>query len=89
LASEDVCRDGGVFVATYEKPPPLGADVLVSLTFPSGPRCEFSGSVAWVRDFMGDDAPAGFGVRFLELSQEARALIHDYCGVREPLLWEV
>jgi hypothetical protein len=88
LASEDVCHDGGLFVATYEKPPPLGADVLVSVEFPNGPRCEFSGSVAWLRDHLSDDAPAGFGVRFLELSEEARSLIHGYCGVREPMLWD-
>jgi hypothetical protein len=89
LASEDVCSDGGLFVATYEKPPPLGADVLVSLSFPTGPRCEFSGSVAWLRDYMSDDVPAGFGVRFRELSEAARTLIHGYCGVREPLLWDL
>jgi len=88
VMSEDVWQDGGLFVATYEKPPPLGADVLVSVEFPAGSRCEFVGSVAWFRDHLGDDAPAGFGVRFLELSEPARALISGYCGVREPLLWD-
>jgi hypothetical protein len=24
----------------------------------------------------------------LELSEEARSLIHRYCGVREPMLWD-
>ncbi|HET9933495.1 MAG TPA: DNA repair ATPase [Polyangiaceae bacterium] len=88
ISSEDVCRDGGLFVATYEKPPPLGADVLVSVVFPTGPRCEFSGSVAWCRDYLGDHAPAGFGVRFLELSDDARSLIHGYTDEREPMLWD-
>ncbi|MGC4094121.1 MAG: hypothetical protein QM756_40665 [Polyangiaceae bacterium] len=88
LSSQDVWQDGGLFVATYEKPPPLGADVLVSLEFPTGPRCEFTGTVAWFRDYLSDDAPAGFGVRFQELSEPARALISGYCGVREPMLWD-
>jgi Tfp pilus assembly protein PilZ len=86
-ASEDALYDeGGLFIATYEKPPPLGAEVRVSLRFPKGQACEFSGKVAWVRDHMGDEAPAGYGVRFDELPAEARSLIVAYTTAREPLL---
>jgi hypothetical protein len=86
LSSGDVFTSGGLFVATYEKPPPLGADVLLSLRFPTGPSCELTGSVAWVRDELGEDAPPGFGVRFSAASPEARALVQAYADAREPLL---
>lgn len=86
LSGTDVFTEGGIFVATYEKPPPLGADVRVSLRFPTGPSCELSGSVAWVRDQLGEDSPPGFGVRFADLTDEARALVQAYAEAREPML---
>jgi hypothetical protein len=42
--------------------------------------------VAWVRDALGEDAPPGFGVRFTDLSPEARALVQAYSEAREPML---
>jgi Tfp pilus assembly protein PilZ len=86
LSGSDVFTGGGIFVATYEKPPPLGADVRVSLRFPTGPSCELSGNVAWVRDQLGEDSPPGFGVRFADLTDEARALVQAYSEAREPML---
>lgn len=86
VSSLDVCSQGGLFVATYEKPPALGSPLELALAFPSGPRCSVYGAVAYTQDELGDDAPAGFGVRFSEVSAEARALIEEYAAVREPLL---
>jgi uncharacterized protein (TIGR02266 family) len=86
LSGTDLFSAGGIFVATYEKPPPLGADVRVSLRFPTGPSCELNGNVAWVRDALGEDAPPGFGVRFVDLSEEARQLVQAYSEAREPML---
>jgi Tfp pilus assembly protein PilZ len=86
LTGEDVFSGGGIFVATYEKPPPLGADVRVSLRFPTGPSCELSGNVAWVRDQLGEDAPPGFGVRFADVPDAARELVQAYSEAREPML---
>jgi Tfp pilus assembly protein PilZ len=88
LTSTDLFASGGIFVATYEKPPPLGAGVRVSLRFPTGPSCELSGNVAWVRDQLGEDAPPGFGVRFVDLSDEARELVQAYSEAREPMLYD-
>ncbi|HYP90375.1 MAG TPA: DNA repair protein, partial [Polyangiaceae bacterium] len=88
LSGADLFADGGIFVATYEKPPPLGAGVLMSLRFPTGPSCELFGNVAWVRDQLGEDAPPGFGVRFAELSEPARALVRAYSEAREPMLYD-
>jgi len=86
VSSNDVCSGGGLFVATYEKPPALGAPIELALVFPSGPTCSVFGAVEYTQDELSDDAPAGFGVRFSEVSAEARALIEEYATVKEPLL---
>jgi hypothetical protein len=86
VSSQDVCSLGGLFVATYEKPPALGAPIELSLAFPTGPTCNVFGAVEYTQDELSDDSPAGFGVRFSEVSPEARALIEEYAAVREPLL---
>jgi Tfp pilus assembly protein PilZ len=86
LSGEDLFASGGIFVATYEKPPPLGADVRVSVRFPAGPSCELAGNVAWVRDRLGEDAPPGFGVRFADVPGDARQLVQAYAEAREPML---
>jgi hypothetical protein len=86
VSSLDVCSLGGLFVATYEKPPALGAPIELCLVFPSGPTCSVYGSVEFTQDELSDDSPAGFGVRFSEVPPEARLLIEEYTAAREPLL---
>ena len=86
ISSDDVCALGGVFVATYEQTPALGAPVELLLEFPSGPTSNVFGVVAYAQDELSDDAPAGYGVRFTEVSPQARALIEEYTAAREPLL---
>jgi hypothetical protein len=86
LSSDDVCTGGGVFVATYEKPPPLGTPVLLSLTLPRSPPCEVRGTVLWVQDEIGEHAPPGFGVRFVDVPEGARGAIRSFSRLREPLL---
>jgi hypothetical protein len=86
VSSQDVCSLGGLFVATYEKPPALGAPIELALAFPTGPTCSVFGAVTYTQDELSEDSPAGFGVRFSEVSPEARALIEEYASVREPLL---
>ncbi len=39
-----------------------------------------------MRDELGEDAPPGFGVRFIDLSNEARELVQAYSQAREPML---
>ena len=58
----------------------------LALAFPSGPTCLVFGAVEYTQDELSDDFPAGFGVRFSDVSPEARALIEEYAAVREPLL---
>jgi hypothetical protein len=88
LSSPDILTGGGIFAATYEKPPPLGAAVRVSARFPTGASCEFTGRVEWLRDDLGEGVPAGFGVRFSDVSPDAGKLILAYAEAREPLLWD-
>jgi DNA repair ATPase/dynein-related subfamily AAA family protein len=83
VSSDDV---RGLFIATYEKPPALGAPIEVALAFPSGPTCSVFGAVEFTQDELNDDFPAGYGVRFSEVSNEARALLEEYASLREPLL---
>jgi hypothetical protein len=45
VSSEDVCSLGGLFVATYERPPALDAPIELALVFPTGPTCSVFGSV--------------------------------------------
>jgi Tfp pilus assembly protein PilZ len=86
VSSLDVCSNGGIFVATYEKPPALGTPLVVSLTFPAAEPCEVRGTVAFVQEAFGDDSASGYGVRFSDVTEAARALIEEYAAQREPLL---
>lgn len=86
LESLDVVAHGGVFVATYAKPPMLGTPVVLGLEMPGGVRCEARGVVAFVHDSLGDDLPAGFGVRLTSPSPDTRTLIEQFVRGRDPLL---
>ena len=79
----------GVFVATH---------VLLRI----GDRMQFSlrlgdseelihgtGEVKWTRQYSDtSDAPPGLGVRFVDLSCDARDRIHEFIRAREPILFE-
>jgi len=86
LDGDDVVMHGGVFVATYAKLPPIGAAVIVGLELPGGNRFELAGTVAWTQEHLGDDTPAGFGVRFASAPEEVRQMIAQFVRHREPLV---
>jgi len=46
--------------------------------------CELSGDVAWVRGVLVEGAPPGFGVRLVELCDEARQLRQTYAAALDP-----
>lgn len=77
----------GVFVATYQKAPPRGAEVALELLFPGRLRGSARGRVAFAQDEDGD-RPAGFGVTFTDLPDETRELVALYAQQREPLLYD-
>ena len=85
--SENV-SSGGLFIASEEAPPEIGSRLLVSFTLPghetpvSAP-CE----VRWLRD-PSPGTPGGFGVRFVELPDEAAAAIAAFISWRDTLFYD-
>jgi type IV pilus assembly protein PilZ len=66
---------GGMFIKSDELPP-LGTEVAVEFHLEDGfELIRGRGRVAWVREPAEGDDPAGFGLRFLELTPGSRELI--------------
>lgn len=84
LSGNDVVKDGGLFVATYDIPP-LGTSLWVSVHMPGGYEFQAIAEVRWTRETGAGDAPPGFGCAFRSITEEARALIYRYVRNREPL----
>ena len=80
--------EGGVFVATYAKLPPLGAILALDLELPGGVRAECQAQVSWVQEHLGDESPAGFGAKLLGPSGDLCAMIAQFVRYREPLVRE-
>jgi uncharacterized protein (TIGR02266 family) len=80
--------DGGLFVATVNLLP-LGTEVDLSFTLPSGQRIEAKGRVSWVREVNDKlpDAFPGMGVQFVGLSPAAHAAIGQFLAQRDPLFY--
>lgn len=80
--------DGGLFVATVNLVP-LGTEVDLSFTLPSGARIETKGVVRWVRE-VNDKLPEAFpgmGVQFKELDPAALQAIEAFLAERDPLFY--
>ena len=86
LEGNDVVMHGGVFVSTYAKLPPIGANVILAIELPGGNRFEVVGTVAWTQDELGEDSPSGFGARLASAPEDARAMIAQFVRHREPLV---
>ena len=80
---------GGLFVATYNKVPPVGSPVALRVILPGGFEFESLATVAWTRDSAGGggDQP-GFGARFTQINAEAKQLVYRYVRNREPLFYD-
>ena len=91
VESGDILASGGLFVATYAKPPSIGTRVLLDLAFPGGHRTKAQGVVVFKQDLVEGDGMVepGFGVRFGELEGEARQLITAYAARSTPILRDV
>lgn len=78
---------GGVFVATYT-PPPMGSEVELNLELEGKSPLALRGIVCWVRtvDAASDFAPAGCGVRWVNLNADAEQLIARFVGKRDTIL---
>jgi uncharacterized protein (TIGR02266 family) len=80
--------DGGLFVATVNLVP-LGTEVDLSFSLPSGERIEAKGVVRWVREVNDKlpDAFPGLGVQFSSLKPEAQQAIDSFLAQRDPLFY--
>jgi hypothetical protein len=88
LSGNDVVEHGGLFIATYNKLPPLGSRVLLKVTLPGGYEFEAEAEVGWTRESRAgefSDVSPGFGARFTEISDASKQLIYRYVRHREPL----
>jgi hypothetical protein len=87
----DVVDQGGIFVATFVKPPAAGSRVAINAVFPWREECDLAGRVAWVRErTAGQDelSPPGFGVRLEGVDAQRRQSIATYVKHRAPLVFE-
>ncbi len=79
---------GGVFVATYT-PPPIDTIVEMNLQI-EGQSFHIRGLVCWVRaaEHASDFAPAGCGLQFVGLAQDAEKVITRFVGKRDTILYD-
>lgn len=79
---------GGVFVATVYALP-VGAEVDLSFTLPSGAKIEVHGAVRWTRE-VNDKIPDSFpgvGIQFINLNERDRKAIEQFVASREPMFF--
>lgn len=92
LSGNDVVDSGGLFIATYT-PPEMGQNVRVHVSLPGGYEFQARGLVTWVREMpktgsLNPLSPPGYGIKFTEISKEARQLVYRYVRNREPLFYD-
>lgn len=92
LSGNDIIQSGGLFIATYNILE-LGEHVQLRVSMPGGYEFEALGVVTWTREPRpgGSLAPMshpGYGVRFLDISPEAKQLVYRYVRNREPLFYD-
>ncbi len=80
--------DGGIFVATVNFLP-IGTQVDLSFSLPSGERITAQGVVRWVREVNDQhpDAFPGLGIQFKTLDVPAVDAINTFVSSREPLFY--
>jgi uncharacterized protein (TIGR02266 family) len=86
--SENI-SEGGLFVATHSLKE-TGSAISLEFSLPGRAepvRCR--GEVRWVRIYSeSSDSPPGMGVKFLDLTDEDAAFIHDFVTRRAPIFWD-
>ena len=80
--------DGGVFIATVTQLP-IGTEMDLSFSLPSGEQIKAHGVVRWTRE-VNDKTPdimPGLGVQFTQIDEAALAAIQDFVRDREPMFF--
>lgn len=80
--------DGGLFVATVNLLP-IGTDIDLTFTLPSGQKVTAHGQVRWVRvvDDRHPESFPGLGIQFTRLDAEAQDAINEFVASREPMFF--
>ena len=80
---------GGLFVATYVRRR-KGDRLEIVFNIPSHPEpIRATGEVRWVREYSEhSNVPPGFGVRFVDLPDDAALAIDRFLKDREPLFYD-
>ena len=80
--------EGGVFMATVEVMP-VGTEVEVSFTLPTGAKIDAKGQVRWVRelDILNPEQFPGMGIQFTQVPASSVAAIHQFANEREPMFF--
>lgn len=80
--------EGGIFVATVATEP-IGTEVDLSFTLPSGEQIACRGVVRWVREVNDrlPDAFPGLGVQFTDLDPDALEAIRGFVSQRDPMFY--
>lgn len=80
--------DGGLFVATVKRVP-IGTEIDLNFSLPTGERISAHGVVRWVRevDDKNPDSFPGIGVQFTRLDDAAQTAIERFVHSREPMFY--
>jgi uncharacterized protein (TIGR02266 family) len=86
--SEDI-SNGGLFVSTYDIRP-IGTDVEVSFSLPSGHIVNARGQVRWLYDPVEpeEDSSPGMGISFEALLPEDRVAVEEFIKSRAPIFFD-
>lgn len=86
--SEDI-SEGGLFVSTYDFKP-IGTEIDVNFTLPSGYTVIAKGVVRWVRELnpLNPDQLPGMGLQFVNLGPEEKQAIQTFLDQRSPMFYE-
>ncbi len=80
--------EGGVFVATV-KLVPIGTEVDLAFSLPTGEKIETRGVVRWLREVNDKrpDAMPGIGIEFVGLPPAAEASVKRFVTSRDPMFY--
>jgi uncharacterized protein (TIGR02266 family) len=86
--SEDI-SEGGLFISTYDFRP-IGTNIDVNFTLPSGHTVIARGIVRWVRELnpLHPDQKPGMGIQFVDLPEGDKRAIHEFLEQRTPMFFD-
>ena len=85
--TQDISQ-GGVFIATY-KVLPVGHRLQLEFDLPDGMHVSAKGEVRWLREAASATSRPGMGVAFLDLPDDSRQAITEFCRKRPPLYMDL